>query len=98
LPTSALFAYTTLFRSVHAIFLFMIISMRELIKDLENLRGDFTLNYHTIPVLYGEQTSKKMLTILGILTFIPALILVTHFSQDVGDRKSTRLNSSHVKI
>lgn len=69
---------------VHAIFLFMIISMRELIKDLENLKGDFTLDYQTIPVLYGEQASKKMLTILGVLTFIPGLLLVTYFSQDIG--------------
>ena len=32
----------------HAFFLFFVILIRELIKDLENLVGDFTMNYNTI--------------------------------------------------
>lgn len=64
---------------VHATFLFLIISMRELVKDLENLRGDLAQNYRTIPVVYGEQVSKRMLTFLSMLTLIPALLLITKF-------------------
>jgi len=69
---------------VHATFLFLIISMRELVKDLENLQGDLTHNYHTIPVVYGEQTSKKMLSVLCVLTLIPVLLLVTRFKASLG--------------
>ncbi len=65
---------------VHATFLFLIISMRELIKDLENLKGDFVQNYRTIPVVYGERTSKRMLTVLAILTLIPIYFLLTRFN------------------
>jgi len=36
--------------------------MREIIKDLENIKGDFTLNYRTIPVVYGEELSKYLLS------------------------------------
>jgi len=64
---------------VHATFLFLLISMRELVKDLENLRGDLALNYRTIPVVYGEKVSKWMLTILGGLTLVPITLLLTKF-------------------
>lgn len=64
---------------VHAMFLFLIISMRELTKDLENIKGDLLLNYKTIPIVYGEQTSKYMLTILVLLTIVPTYLLLFHF-------------------
>src|SRR5690554_2260277 len=69
---------------VHATFLFLIISMRELVKDLENLTGDLTHGYHTIPVVYGEQTSKRMLTLLSVLTLVPILLLITKFKSEIG--------------
>lgn len=42
----------------HAIFLFFVILIKELIKDLENIKGDLTMNYKTIPVVYGEKWTK----------------------------------------
>lgn len=64
---------------VHATFLFLIISMREVVKDLENLKGDLVQNYMTIPVKYGVPFSKKMLTLIAILTLIPVSLLITKF-------------------
>jgi 4-hydroxybenzoate polyprenyltransferase len=64
---------------VHATFLFLVISMRELVKDLENIKGDLALNYRTIPVVYGEKASKLMLTALSFLTLVPIGLLVTRF-------------------
>src|SRR5690606_8109800 len=64
---------------VHAMFLFLIISMRELTKDLENIKGDLALDYKTIPIVYGEKVSKTMLTILSCLTLIPAYLLLFRF-------------------
>lgn len=84
-PFFAIFIYYRNFETViffHAMFLFLIISMRELTKDLENIKGDLAQNYHTIPVVYGENVSKVMLTILAFLTLIPTLLLITYF--DVG--------------
>lgn len=60
----------------HAIFLFLLLSIRELIKDLENILGDFTNNYQTIPVVYGEKVSKYIITVLCLLTVIPVYILI----------------------
>ncbi len=68
----------------HATFLFLIISMRELVKDLENITGDLTHGYHTIPVVYGEKVSKRMLTVLSILTLIPIILLITKFKEEIG--------------
>lgn len=67
---------------VHATFLFLLISMRELVKDLENIKGDLVQNYRTIPVVYGERVSKWMLTIVAGLTLVPIYFLLTKF--DIG--------------
>jgi len=56
--------------------------MRELVKDLENIKGDLALNYKTIPIVYGEKASKRMLTIFSLLTFIPIYFIVNRF--DIG--------------
>ncbi len=82
LPFFAIFMYYKNFETVifvHAIFLFLIVSMRELTKDLENIKGDVAQNYSTIPVVYGEHVSKLMLTILGVITLLPTYLLVVHF-------------------
>jgi 4-hydroxybenzoate polyprenyltransferase len=63
----------------HAIFLFLLISMRELTKDLENIKGDLALNYRTVPVVYGERISKLMLTVVALLTLVSAIILILFF-------------------
>lgn len=64
---------------VHGGFLYLIIGMRELIKDLENLRGDLAHDYRTIPVVLGEKMSKKFYTLLTFLTIVPITILVAYY-------------------
>lgn len=66
----------------HAVFLYLLLFIRELIKDLENIEGDLSSNYKTIPVLYGEKTAKKLITILTIATIFPIYLLIDVF--DVG--------------
>ena len=63
---------------VHAFFLFLVIMIRELIKDLENIKGAFANNYSTFPVKYGEQNTKKLIILLMILTLIPIGILYNY--------------------
>lgn len=67
---------------VHAIFLFLLILSREMIKDLENLSGDMAQNYRTIPILYGTLVSKVIIGFLILLTLLPSLLLIFRF--DVG--------------
>ncbi|MFK7001771.1 geranylgeranylglycerol-phosphate geranylgeranyltransferase [Flavobacterium oreochromis] len=64
----------------HASFLLLLILIREMIKDLENIKGDFATNYQTIPVRFGEKISKYIITILVFLTIIPIYILIEKFN------------------
>ena len=84
-PFFAIFLYYKNFSSlifVFGFYLFLILSMRELVKDLSNLKGDLVLNYKTIPVVYGEIYAKFM-----ILFLVVANVSVTSFlllSYDLG--------------
>jgi 4-hydroxybenzoate polyprenyltransferase len=85
LPFFAILLYYKNFYEViffHALFLFLLLLIREVIKDLENLKGDFATNYQTIPVIYGEIKAKKTITVLCLLTIIPVYFLIEIF--DVG--------------
>jgi len=66
----------------HASFLCLLILIREMIKDLENIKGDIANDYKTIPVKFGEQNTKKVITGLTILTVFPVYLLVEKY--DVG--------------
>jgi 4-hydroxybenzoate polyprenyltransferase len=82
LPFFALLLYYKNFYEViicHATFLFLLILIREMIKDLENIKGDLAGDYKTIPILYGELTSKKIITLLTLLTVIPIFLLIEKF-------------------
>jgi 4-hydroxybenzoate polyprenyltransferase len=87
-PFFVVFIYYKNFETVifiHATFLFIMIAMRELVKDLENLKGDLIQNYKTIPVVYGEKWSKLFLSVLTTLAVIPILLLTTKFDTGLMD-------------
>lgn len=84
-PFFAVFVYYKNFESVifvHAIFLFLLILAREMIKDLENMKGDMAQNYRTIPIIYGSRISKICIAMLALLTLIPSILLIINF--DIG--------------
>jgi 4-hydroxybenzoate polyprenyltransferase len=66
----------------HATFLFLLLFIREIIKDLENIKGDISNNYKTIPVVYGERISKTIILILLFATLFPVYFLINIY--DVG--------------
>jgi len=81
-PFFAIFVYYKNFEQVifvHALFLFLLILAREIIKDLENIKGDIALGYKTIPILYGIPVSKAIIATLILVTLIPSLLLITKF-------------------
>jgi 4-hydroxybenzoate polyprenyltransferase len=63
----------------HAIFLYLLLLIREMIKDLENIKGDIANDYKTIPAVFGEDFSKKSISILSLLTIIPIYYLIEVF-------------------
>ena len=81
LPFFAIFVYYKNFSKiifVHASFLFFILLLRQLIKDLENLRGAIVNNYTTFPVKYGERNTRKLGIVLIFFTFFPIGILLNY--------------------
>lgn len=81
-PFFAVFVYYKNFETVifvHAIYLFLLILVREFIKDMENMAGDLAQGYKTIPLIYGTKASKGLSTALVVLTLIPALSLIYYF-------------------
>ena len=82
LPFFAILLYFKNFYHVifaHATFLYLLILIREMIKDLENIKGDIANDYQTIPVIFGENISKKIITFLTISTIIPIYFLIEIF-------------------
>lgn len=85
LPFFGILMYYKNFYSVifaHALFLFSLIFIRELIKDLENIEGDLANEYKTIPVLFGERITKNIISIITSTTIIPIYFLIDIY--DVG--------------
>ena len=81
LPFFAVFVYYKNFSEIiftHAAFLFFILLIRELIKDLERIKGDFIQNYQTIAVKYGEYFTKMLITLLSVLTLNPIYFLLKY--------------------
>lgn len=54
---------------VHAVFVFFLLLLRELIKDLEKVKGNIAQNNQTITVKYGDIVTKVLATLITILTF-----------------------------
>jgi len=80
-PFFAIFVYYKNFSKiifVHATFLFFVLLLRQLIKDLGNLRGAVANNYSTYPVKYGERKTRKLGIFFILLTFFPTYILVNY--------------------
>ncbi len=79
LPFFAVFAYFKNFSEIifaHASFLFFILLIRELVKDLENLKGDMLFNYETIVVKYGEHFTRLLIVLISVLTLMPIYYLI----------------------
>lgn len=84
-PFFAIFLYYKNFELIifiYALFLFFIILAKDIIKDLENLKGDFTLNYETIAVVHGEKFSKVAISIIILISYINVINLILNF--DIG--------------
>ena len=55
--------------------------MKDITKDLKNLVGDFSLNYQTIPVVFGEKFTKAIITLITTINIILVLNLYLNFNR-----------------
>ncbi len=77
-PFFAIFVFYKNFSTIiftHACFLFFVLTIRELVKDLENIKGDVVQNYISIPIKYGEKFTKMLITMIVLMTLEPIYFL-----------------------
>ena len=51
-----------------ALFSFLLTWSREVVKDMEDIEGDREMECRTMPIVWGEKTSKVVVTLLVIIT------------------------------
>ena len=51
----------------YALFAFLINLVREIVKDLEDIKGDYNLGMNTLPIAIGVQRTSKIVLVVGIL-------------------------------
>lgn len=81
-PFFAILVYYKNFEIViffHALFLTLNLLVKEILKDLENIKGDFLINYRTIPVVYGENFAKWSIVMASLCALLSASILLVFF-------------------
>ncbi len=81
LPFFAIFIYYKNFSEfifINATFLFYVLLINELMKQLKDLKGNFVHNYQTITVKYGEKFTKILAGLLSVFTIIPIYFLLKY--------------------
>ena len=61
---------------IYILFAFFMTLIREIIKDIEDVNGDYALKMKTLPILIGIQRTKKVLLVLSSFVFLFILILL----------------------
>ena len=77
-PFFALFLYYENFSKIiffHAGFLFLLLLITDILKDLTTSTADALYNYSTLPLIYGERKTKTVLTILMVLTALLSIYM-----------------------
>ncbi len=81
LPFFAIFVYYKNISPViftHAAFLFFVLLIRELIKDLENIKGDVVSGFMTLPIKYGEYFTKLLISLITFFVLPPIYFLIKY--------------------
>ena len=79
IPFFAVTIYFKNFEAVviyHASFLFLLILIRDIVKDLQNYKGDWVQSYQTLPIVFGNLKTKTIVSALIFLNSIPIYLLI----------------------
>ncbi len=79
IPFFAVTIYFKNFEAVviyHASFLFLLILIRDIVKDLQNYKGDWVRSYQTLPIVFGNLKTKIIVSALIFLNSVPIFLLI----------------------
>ena len=69
---------------LHAFFLFILLFVRDLVKDLQNFNGDWVQQYRTFPVIYGVLKTKFFATFFILISFV---LIIELLKIPIGDMR-----------
>jgi 4-hydroxybenzoate polyprenyltransferase len=64
----------------YAIFAAFITLIREIIKDMEDIKGDEKFGCRTLPIVIGTLKTKKVISYLAILFGLSVFLLMSHIN------------------
>ncbi|TCK64856.1 4-hydroxybenzoate polyprenyltransferase [Winogradskyella wandonensis] len=64
----------------YALFAFMLNFLRELIKDIEDIDGDYKIGVNSIPIVFGRQCATKL--VFG-LSLIPLVLIIIYLTKNL---------------
>jgi len=79
IPFFAVTIYFKNFEAVviyHASFLFLLILIRDIVKDLQNYKGDWVRSYQTLPIVFGNLKTKIIVSAFIFLNSVPIFLLI----------------------
>ena len=62
----------------YAIFAFILNFIREIIKDLEDIKGDYSQGMRTLPIIFGENNTAKLSSILCNIPIVLVLFYINN--------------------
>ena len=66
----------TIYIFIYIIFAFFMTLIREIVKDIEDIKGDYALKMKTLPILIGVKRTKNIVLIISSLTFLFVLLIL----------------------
>ena len=67
--------------SAYTLFALMINFIRELVKDIEDINGDFALNYTTLPIIIGVKRTRFAVLGFSILFYLILIFVTIHIKR-----------------
>lgn len=66
---------------IYALFAFFMTLVREIIKDMEDLKGDNTFGCRTLPIIWGIRKTKWMVYMLLLIFFVLVIAVNVRYAQ-----------------
>lgn len=68
----------------YALFAFMINFIREIVKDIEDVNGDYNQGMNTLPIAIGISRTAKIASVLAVIPFILLLLYIKNYLVENG--------------
>jgi len=76
-PTGTMLPNPVWVLAIYSFFAFTLTWMREIVKDMEDFKGDEAEGCVTMPIVWGLRKAEKFTQMLGILALIPLVVVGT---------------------